>query len=68
MNNIVFQQVIEGDEVVIRYPTLDDAAKMHTYVNNLSNEKTFVTLQGEAISLEEEKQYLMKQISKINTK
>jgi RimJ/RimL family protein N-acetyltransferase len=39
---------------------------MHAYINEISKEKTFITYQGEQISLEDEEKYLNGQLEKIN--
>src|SRR5690606_18897250 len=45
-------------EVIIRYPQSGDAAAMMEYINHMSLERTFITLQGEQKTLEEEEQWL----------
>lgn len=66
---IVFQGKTEkGLEVIIRYPGLDDTEKLLQYVNKLSKEKTFITLQGEEILLDDETKYLKNQLKAINDK
>ena len=43
-----------GTPYIIRYPKSDDAEGVWKYINRLSKEVTFVTFQGEEISLEKE--------------
>ncbi len=50
---------------VIRYPVIGDVHQMWEYINRLSKEKTFVTFQGEDVSLEFETNYLTKQLNRI---
>ena len=57
-----------GTEVIIRYPEAIDAEAMTDYINTLSDERTFITYQGEHETLESETQYLNSQIEKIKHK
>ena len=66
---IVFEGETEkGKHIIIRYPTRNDAKAMWEYINLLSKEQTFITYQGEGISLEEETDYLKKMLEKIEKK
>lgn len=66
MSKIVFTgNTLKGNNVLIRYPTKDDARIMCDYINTLSEEKTFITYQGEEINLEYETKYLNDQLEKI---
>ncbi len=57
--DIVFQgKSKKGTEFVIGYPTNEDIPAMHSYINNLSQERTFVTFQGEEITLEQEEEFV----------
>ncbi len=51
--------------LVIRYPRSGDAKTMCDYINKLSKEKTYITYQGEKITLKEEEEYLKSQLEKI---
>lgn len=63
---IVFEGVSEkGVKLVIRYPKKDDLQTMLAYINALSKERTFIRYQGEEVSLEEETEYLNKQLERI---
>ncbi len=53
---------------VIRYPEKRDAKKMHKFINILSQEKTYIFLQGEKISLKDEEKYLNEQLEGITKK
>ncbi len=61
-------RVAEVGLLSIRYPTLDDASLMTHYINELSNENTFITFQGEQMTLEAEKNFLQSQVEKIKNK
>jgi ribosomal protein S18 acetylase RimI-like enzyme len=63
---IVYQgKTKTGKEILIRYPDIGDELKLWEYVNKLSKEKTFIRLQGEEISREDEVKYLDSQLLKI---
>lgn len=49
-----------GTEITLRYPTLDDAAILMEYINLISQERTYITYQGEHVTLEEETAYVKK--------
>jgi len=55
-------------DFLLRYPKTGDAEKMCNYINTLSLEKTFITFQGEQKTLEEETEYLHKQLEAIEKK
>jgi ribosomal protein S18 acetylase RimI-like enzyme len=64
---IVYQgKTKKGNEIIIRYAENTDAVDMTRYINELSKEKTFITFQGEKISLKGEKKYLEDFIEKTN--
>lgn len=66
---IVFKDKFqEEDELLIRYPTKNDAQEMCAYINTLSKERTFIRFQGEEVTLEHETQYLNGQLEKIAQK
>jgi len=64
---VVFEgKTAKGTPVLIRYPRRDDLHAVLEFINKLSAEKTFILLQGEQISLEDETRYLdtaLKQIA-----
>ncbi len=62
---IVYKGMIQGLDVVIRYPEIADLKAMHEYINITSAEKTYISYQGEVIPLEDEEKYLKGQIEKI---
>ena len=55
-----------GQTIEIRPPKKSDIKPLLKYVNDLSTEKTFVILQGEQKTLEEEKEYLNKSLKNIS--
>lgn len=66
MENIVYQGISRsGKEFLIRYPTLADAEAMSAYLNVLSDERTFITFQGEHLTAAEEKEFLTKELKRI---
>jgi RimJ/RimL family protein N-acetyltransferase len=65
--NIVFEgKSKSGRNLTIRYPKLTDAPAMLTYINKISIEYTYINLQGEQKTLEEEQEMLKKFIKGIN--
>ena len=65
MENAIHKEIIDGLSVSIRYPESDDTKIMCDYINEISKEKTYITWQGEKISLEHEGKYLKGQLEKI---
>jgi ribosomal protein S18 acetylase RimI-like enzyme len=66
---IIYQgKTNKGLDIVIRYPQLGDEKEMCNYINDLSQEKTFVRFQGEEILLKDEINYLNSQLKKIEAK
>lgn len=58
-SKIVFEgKTDKGTEISIRYPQLSDATAMTDYINALSDERTFITYQGEHETLESETKFL----------
>lgn len=59
MKNIVYRKkTSDGSEIIIRYPNKNDLRGMLDYINELSQERSFVLLQGEKMTLKQEKEYL----------
>ncbi|MBI3985096.1 MAG: GNAT family N-acetyltransferase [Candidatus Levybacteria bacterium] len=68
-DKIIFQgKSKKGTEIIIRYPNKKDAKQMMDYINTLSKEKTFITFQGEQVTLEEEIKHLKGFLQKIKDK
>jgi RimJ/RimL family protein N-acetyltransferase len=66
---IVFSGVTKSNNAVeIRYVKKDDAPAMLEYINTLSLERTFITLQGEQLSLKDEISYVNSQIKNMKNK
>jgi len=65
LGQIVIEKEVSGRRVIIRYMNKDDAEPMRRYMNKLSKEQTFITYQGEEISVEEEQRYVEETISKM---
>jgi RimJ/RimL family protein N-acetyltransferase len=56
---IVYQgKTKKGKDIIIRYPQLGDEAEMLKFINQISDERTFVRYQGEHETLESEVKYL----------
>ncbi|MBL7159151.1 GNAT family N-acetyltransferase [Candidatus Microgenomates bacterium] len=49
----------KGNEVVIRYPKWEDLEQLTDFINNLSQEDTFVLYNGEIVTKEQEMEYLV---------
>lgn len=65
-NKVVFKgKTKTGLNLVIRYLELKDTQKLTDFMNKVSQEKTFITFQGEKILLEDEKKYIDKKIKMI---
>jgi len=57
--NIAYQgKTKTGKEIIVRYPEMADLEKMLDFINDLSDEKTFVRYQGEHETVDSEKKYL----------
>ena len=67
--NIVFQGKTQtGKDIIIRYPEVFDLENMLNYINELSDEKTFIRYQGEHETLESEQKFLEKRLKEIKEK
>lgn len=68
-SKIVFLgQTKTGKSVVVRYPKMTDLENLLTFINNLSDEKTFVRYQGEHETLESERRFIITRLKEINNK
>lgn len=54
-----------GENILLRYPTIDDTAAMLDYINTLSKEQTFILMQGEQLAFEEEQAFIEESLIKI---
>ncbi|MBD3250500.1 MAG: GNAT family N-acetyltransferase [Candidatus Pacebacteria bacterium] len=68
MSKTIFNKNYNGLDLVIRYPSDGDEKAMMDYINELSAEKTFILMQGETMTLEEEIKYLDSWLEKISKK
>lgn len=68
MGNILYNRKIKEMDVTVRYPEEGDAYSMWKYINTISQEKTYITWQGEKISLKSENEYLQKQLKAFKDK
>ncbi len=63
---IVFQgQSGKGKQIIVRYPQKDDLRLMWEYINTISKERTYLSLQGEEVSLDEEETFLNSLLERI---
>ncbi len=62
---IISTQQLHNLEVSFWYPMESDAEPLCEYINTLSKERTYIQLQGEQVSLEDEKKYLDNLLKKI---
>jgi ribosomal protein S18 acetylase RimI-like enzyme len=66
MSRIVFKgKASDGTLYLIRYPKRTDLHSLWKYINEISKEKTFISLQGEDITLKEERVFLNTALRKI---
>jgi RimJ/RimL family protein N-acetyltransferase len=66
---IVYQgKTKTGKEIIVRYLQLGDQQEMCRYINELSQEKTFVRFQGEEVLIKDELEYLNAQLRKVEAK
>ncbi|MEA2056814.1 MAG: GNAT family N-acetyltransferase [Patescibacteria group bacterium] len=63
---IIAKNTINEREYTFRSPHEGDLTPLQSFINNLSQERTFLRFQGEQVTLEEEKQYLDDQLEKIS--
>lgn len=57
-----------GEVIAVRYPEMGDAEEMLRFINEISDEKTFVRYQGEHETLESEEKYLANRLKAISNK
>jgi ribosomal protein S18 acetylase RimI-like enzyme len=69
MSKIVFKgRTTDGISYLIRYPKRTDVHEFWRYINELSKEKTFISFQGEDISLKDERIWVNSSLKKIREK
>lgn len=63
MSNIVYEGTSKsGRKFIVRYPEISDSDDLLNYINTISLEKTYITFQGEQLTLDEEIKYIQKTI------
>lgn len=67
-DKIVFNQQFNQYQLLIRYPQLSDVEALRDYINEISQEQTFIRKQGEIVNLEQEKKYVENVLSEIEKK
>jgi RimJ/RimL family protein N-acetyltransferase len=68
MSQIIYQgKTKTGQDILLRYPTIEDTAEMLQYINTLSLEKSYIRMQGEQFTFQEEEQWLKSIIAKIES-
>ena len=65
---IVYHGNIDGEDIVFRYPFPDDAIELMNYDNALSRENTFIRMQGEEKTIEDEQNFLTSVLESIKNK
>lgn len=66
---IIYQGKTEtGKEILIRYPETGDLEKLLNFINELSDEKTFIRYQGEHETKESEEEWLKVRLKEIESK
>lgn len=66
---IVFQGMTnKGEEVLIRYPEMGDLEELLNFINTLSDERTFIRVQGEHETLKSERKWLTGRLKEIKDK
>ena len=65
---VINTQKIKDKIVTFRLPQNSDAKDLQQYINQLSQERTFVSFQGEQLSLKEEQEYLEKSLKQMEEK
>ncbi len=68
-NKIIYKTTTKtGKVLTFRYPTIDDLQTVTDFINKASQERTFISFQGNELKLEDEKKWLESTINKIETK
>ncbi len=64
--SIVFRgKTKKGRDIIVRYPEIGDVEKMLQFINEASEERTFISSQGEKETLESETKYLKDKLKTI---
>lgn len=59
---IIFNQNVNGEHIVIRYPTSDDVMITADYINSVSAEQTYLGRQGEQATYEEQEKHIARNL------
>jgi len=65
LGRIVLEKIVGDHNVFVRYVDKDDAEPMRQYINKISKEQTFIMFQGEQITSEEEQEYVVGAVKKL---
>lgn len=61
-------KTIDGNEIIIRYVKMGDAESMCDYINEVSKERTFISFQGEQMTVKEEEEWVRSLIKAMKEK
>ncbi len=67
-DTIVYTGDFNNNQLLVRYPTVDDIEKLLQFINTISKEQTYILLQGEQLTMEDEIKYIEDFIKKIEEK
>jgi len=62
---VIQKKIISDQEYIFRYPQEDDVGLLCAYINELSQERTFIRFQGEEVTLEAEEKYVTANLRKM---
>lgn len=62
---VVYSDKLNETHIVLRYPTRDDVCDLLNFINTTSKERTYIMLQGEQLTLDNEKKYIEDYLKKI---
>ncbi|MCX6730246.1 MAG: GNAT family N-acetyltransferase, partial [Candidatus Roizmanbacteria bacterium] len=65
---VLFKGNHNGVDIIIRHVRRDDVERLLHFMNTISIEQTYIMMQGEQMSLEEESRYVENFIQKVNNK
>lgn len=58
----------QGQALVLRYPTMQDVQIMRDYINSISRERTYISFQGEQLTMHEEREFVVHKTKQIRKK
>lgn len=56
--SVIFEGTHNGTDILVRYARRDDVEILREFINTLSTEQTYITFQGEQVSVEDESRYI----------